>query len=471
MKTTSISAVFVLIGAISSSAGCGRTADCRANTVLVKASCGAALSGARVDVSLATKAGRQTEVLTMRPCPTSQLLEFALEGYDALTDLSVRGQAFGDGNELRSSVAFEVDLGASCTSTAINLDDGLTDGGGVQDRSDAATGPADASPSDVETPFVPQCAGLQAGALFCLGSDVRRCEEGLKTSSLVTSCKAPTPSCMQGACGACVQGDSRSCDEGGLLGACKAGVQRCNSNGTWGGCSISPLANDTCQMGDDSNCNGVVNDSPNCACVNGTTGTCAAKLGAKGTCAGGTTTCVNGNWSTCSVTPAAVDDCVFGNDDNCDGTPSGSTDSASCQCLAFIIPNPDIAPAVPFSYKDNGDGTILDNVTQLTWEKDASAACAVDGCNFAQAALYCSSKGIDWRLPTIAELVTLVDFSIKVPGPTINQSFFPNTKGALYWSSSPYKGEANVARYVSFFAGAVSATLSTDKGWVRCVRR
>jgi len=171
------------------------------------------------------------------------------------------------------------------------------------------------------------------------------------------------------------------------------------------------------------------------------------------------------------VAPAATDDCVFGNDDNCDGVPAGISDSSSCKCSAFAIPNAESVPANPFSYKDNGDGTILDNVTQLTWEKDPSLACAQDGCSFAQAALYCASKGAAWRLPTSSELVTLVDFTIKVPGPTINQNFFPITKGAAYWSSSPFKGEANASRYVSFFGGAVSAQLNTDKGWARCLRR
>ena len=40
----------------------------------------------------------------------------------------------------------------------------------------------------------------------------------------------------------------------------------------------------------------------------------------------------------------------------------------------------------------------------------------------------------DWRLPSIQELQSLVDYSKS--SPSIDHSFFPNTASSGYWSSS-----------------------------------
>ena len=65
------------------------------------------------------------------------------------------------------------------------------------------------------------------------------------------------------------------------------------------------------------------------------------------------------------------------------------------------------------SYTDNGDGTVLDNVTGLTWQQDPGDkltwAEAVDYLvEFNEAALGGYS---DWRIPSMKELYSLVDFS------------------------------------------------------------
>jgi len=61
------------------------------------------------------------------------------------------------------------------------------------------------------------------------------------------------------------------------------------------------------------------------------------------------------------------------------------------------------------SYTNNGDGTITDNVTGLMWEQ------GFDLCNFDEAQSYakaCTTGGYtDWRVPTIKELYSLIDFS------------------------------------------------------------
>lgn len=55
---------------------------------------------------------------------------------------------------------------------------------------------------------------------------------------------------------------------------------------------------------------------------------------------------------------------------------------------------------------------------------------------------YVNSTGLcgytDWRLPTDAELLALIDNTVPYPGPSINATWFPNTTQGIYWSSSPF---------------------------------
>src|SRR5512137_1625101 len=65
----------------------------------------------------------------------------------------------------------------------------------------------------------------------------------------------------------------------------------------------------------------------------------------------------------------------------------------------------------PKSYTDNGDGTILDNVTGLEWQKQPNTTYKT----WMNASFYCttlifppgSGSHADWRLPTVKELAAL----------------------------------------------------------------
>lgn len=62
------------------------------------------------------------------------------------------------------------------------------------------------------------------------------------------------------------------------------------------------------------------------------------------------------------------------------------------------------------SYKDNGDGTVSDNVTGLMWTQDPGEKKTWDDA--VTGAKKCKTGGYDdWRLPTIKELYSLMDFS------------------------------------------------------------
>ncbi len=76
------------------------------------------------------------------------------------------------------------------------------------------------------------------------------------------------------------------------------------------------------------------------------------------------------------------------------------------------------------SYTDNGDGTITDNVTGLMWQQDPG-----EKMTYQQAAAGADSFTLagydDWRLPTIKELYSLIQFDGLDPSGPDNSSLVP----------------------------------------------
>jgi len=123
------------------------------------------------------------------------------------------------------------------------------------------------------------------------------------------------------------------------------------------------------------------------------------------------------------------------------------------------------------SYTDNGDGTVTDNVTGLMWQQAVPAGTYT----WAQAVAYCQTLTLaghgDWRLPSMIELVSIVDYG--QGGPSISPNVFPSTPSDGFWSSSPFAGSSSSAWYVYVYFDlgypswgfGVSSTF-----YVRCVR-
>jgi len=110
-----------------------------------------------------------------------------------------------------------------------------------------------------------------------------------------------------------------------------------------------------------------------------------------------------------------------------------------------------------------GDGLVLDTLTQLVWQQQASSTIL----NWPDAQAYCSSAG--FRLPTVKELVSLVDLTVP-SGAMINQTAFLGTPAEWFWASSLEVGSSGFAWSVDFSSGTVLGGTVSSSLRVRCVR-
>lgn len=95
-------------------------------------------------------------------------------------------------------------------------------------------------------------------------------------------------------------------------------------------------------------------------------------------------------------------------------------------------------------FKDNGDGTVTDNCTQLIWLKNANcfgwqewleAKNKASQLTAGQCGLTSGSSGGNWHLPSMRELQSLFDFSRYDPALPKDHPF-SNVQMDYYWSST-----------------------------------
>ena len=119
----------------------------------------------------------------------------------------------------------------------------------------------------------------------------------------------------------------------------------------------------------------------------------------------------------------------------------------------------DLQKGKAFSYSDNGNGTITDNVTGLMWAQDGDGkgCCWGQQTDWYSAIDYCDSIEFagfdDWRLPNIRELQSLANYGLYYPA--IDSTNFPNTKTMYYWSSTTSSYSSNHAWVIYFRNGGV----------------
>jgi len=125
-------------------------------------------------------------------------------------------------------------------------------------------------------------------------------------------------------------------------------------------------------------------------------------------------------------------------------------------------------PTESVEFQDNGDGTVWDPYTGLTWQQ------ADDGQvrDWQEALDYCENLELaghaDWKTPDVRELASIVDDSRHPVA--IDPVFDCNCGTTTYFSSTTWGGAPDQAWYVNFSPGLESVSPKSSPGCVRCVR-
>ena len=120
-------------------------------------------------------------------------------------------------------------------------------------------------------------------------------------------------------------------------------------------------------------------------------------------------------------------------------------------------------------------GEVCDNRTGLWWERSPSTEYFVWGLAWGtpNAVDHCNTldlNGKKWRLPTVDELITLLDFSVFTQAEALNEpnGLFVGLLPNFYWSATSYIGPAD-AWYVNFATGFVFSNSKEFKVHAWCV--
>ena len=169
----------------------------------------------------------------------------------------------------------------------------------------------------------------------------------------------------------------------------------------------------------------------------------------------------------------------------------------------------DVRAGAPLSYTDNGDGTVTDNNTGLTWEKKSDSGGIHDyhntytwgtgsspyTMNGTMVTTFlatlntapCFAGHCDWRIPNLKELQSIVKYEIPSPGPTVHSAFNTGcasgctvdgvgglmcscTASSDYWSSTTYANNPPSAWWAAFTNGDGRTDPKTVTSSVRAVR-
>jgi hypothetical protein len=114
-----------------------------------------------------------------------------------------------------------------------------------------------------------------------------------------------------------------------------------------------------------------------------------------------------------------------------------------------------------------GDGTVVDEKTKLTWQRDVDPVVRT----WSDAKTYCETlalAGGGFRLPNMKELQTLIDEG--AADPAIDAAAFPGTPSESFWASTPLAADASESWFVSFYNGIAYTSVVDRMYRTRCVR-
>jgi len=132
------------------------------------------------------------------------------------------------------------------------------------------------------------------------------------------------------------------------------------------------------------------------------------------------------------------------------------------------------APMAQYKFFSKTDETIEDTKTKLIWERRVDQ----NPMKYDAAVAHCNGlAGTGWRLPTVKELLTLVDEQPlgiydgkEIIYPAIDSNAFPDTPLANFWSASRRSDDDTVV--VDFSTGRTRLLTANqvNVAYVRCVR-
>ena len=327
---------------------------------------------------------------------------------------------------------------------------------------------------------------------------------------------------------ACVENSTDACGHAlGALGTCATGTTTC-SGGKWGPCSVQKASADSCAPNNDDSCDGqhtpclcgftMPNDAssalPNPAMydtsvsgvvVDKVTGlewqSTTTETNAQGTAVAtctGSTLMGQSDWRlptilelisltdfSASPSTPTIDQSAFPGapgehywsstlaagmglpwtlDFGTGLTLDGVTPSTVRCVRVGTTPAPRCYP--PGARFQIANGMVTDASTGLTWQQASSQQ-----ASWSTAKTYCAGATGGFRLPSVQELQTLVDYTIRSPGPPIDTTAFPDTISSPYWTSTVAvnASPAGPGLTVLFKDGSSSTYVGTPPK-TRCVR-
>jgi hypothetical protein len=130
-----------------------------------------------------------------------------------------------------------------------------------------------------------------------------------------------------------------------------------------------------------------------------------------------------------------------------------------------------VPPATRFTV--SADGTVYDRRTRLTWQREIAKQSSVPtwAFQYAGAQSYCAAldlAGKGYRLPTMNELLTIIDDSKQ--NPALDDVTFPTDYGTALVSSTPFVTDTTSVWYATLVYGMAGTAGKSNNFVVRCVR-
>jgi len=123
----------------------------------------------------------------------------------------------------------------------------------------------------------------------------------------------------------------------------------------------------------------------------------------------------------------------------------------------LVWPNP--------RFTDNGDGTITDKLTGLMWEQVPSGTTRTWTDSLIYTAGLALAGYVDWRLPNIKELESLINSGEADPATWLAGQGFINVLAGGYWSSTTYRYNTSLACIVYMDDGVDGSGIKTNSSY------